>query len=84
MLLRNIRNQLHSDSAPHLKKQNPHTQLNNIQQNSENHHINSHRIMAITQKKVHNLSYSGYVYSFMQSKRVQEVLTLKMYNVTRK
>jgi len=34
MLLHNIRNQLYSDTASHLKKQNPHVQFNNIQQNS--------------------------------------------------
>jgi len=34
MLLHNIRNQLYSDSASHLKKQNPHVQFKNIQQNS--------------------------------------------------
>lgn len=34
MLLQNIRNKLYSDAASHLKKQNPHVQFNNIQQNS--------------------------------------------------
>jgi hypothetical protein len=84
MLLHNIRNQLYSDSASHLKNRILIYNLITFSRTPENHHINSHRIMAITQKKVHNLSHSGHVYLFMQSNRVQEVLTLKLYNVTRK
>jgi len=80
MLLHNIRNQLYNNSASHLKKQNPHVQFNNIQQNSRKP---AHKFTH-DNGKAHNLSHSGHVYSFMQSNRAQKILTLKMQNVTRK